>query len=134
MKKLLSRVLIAIYSTASFGMSVKEFYCCGKLSSISISFNAVAKESITKNSINRQAKDGSCCKTKLHLLKVKDNHLNVQAVVFPAKQFTHLNILPRVFNIVAYSNPQHNITSGINDPPLVYSSTSICIFTGNFRI
>jgi len=124
MKKLLSILLIAIYSTAALGMSVKELYCCGKLSSMSVSFN----------SDNKKSTDDGCCKTRSLLLKVKDNHLNTQTVAFTTRYSTHSDILLSEFNIVAYSNSQLDLTGGIHGPPLLRSSIPIYILTRNFRI
>jgi hypothetical protein len=50
-------------------VSFKEFYCCGKLKSVSVSFVKTGKSKCNKGGLE----DG-CCKLKLKTLKVKDNH------------------------------------------------------------
>jgi len=132
MKKLLSILLIAIYSTAALGMSVKEFYCCGKLTSVALSFTSDNKQSVCK----KLSKDCDCCKTKSHLLKVKDNHVaSSGAIVLTTKHFVHCDIINfTAFDVAASANPQLNATNGINDPPLLHSSTPTYIFIRVIRI
>ena len=126
MKKFLSILLITIYSTAIFGMSVKEFYCCGKLTSVSISFNNIGKE--------KQTKDDGCCKAKFHFSKVKDNHIGGDAAKFSAKQFVHPQINLFTSDIVAFTNSQLNAPNGIHDPPLFHGNTPIYIFILVLRV
>jgi len=132
MKKLLSILLIAIYSTASLGMSVKEFYCCGKLTSVALSFTSDSNQSTCK----KEVKDCDCCKTKSHLLKVKDNHVASSGVgTLTTKHFAHSDIINfTAFDIAAFANPQLNTSNGINDPPLLHSSTPTYIFIRVIRI
>jgi hypothetical protein len=127
MKKLLSILLIAIYSTATFGMTVKEFYCCGKLKSFSVSFSANSKE--------KQNKESGCCKTKYHISKVKDNHTTPDAVAFTAKHFVHSEIIFSALNIVPVNNIQLQESNAIHGPPpLLHGNTPIYIFIRVLRI
>jgi hypothetical protein len=85
MKKILSIWLLLLYTTTSFGFSVKQFYCCGKLSPVSLSL----KQNISEES----SKDG-CCKNQFNDLKViKDTHLLSVQSGSSAKYFTNLFLL-----------------------------------------
>ena len=66
MKKLGILLLIFIYSSTVFGYSVNKFYCCGKLSAISISTNFDFKCSCKSMP--------DCCKTVKTNFKIKDCH------------------------------------------------------------
>src|ERR1700759_5353274 len=101
MKKLLSILLIIVYSTASFGMSVQEYYCCGKLSSVSVSFATAGKIQ------GEQSKNGGCCKTKFHVSKVKENHIASDAVALSAKHFFHPDfIIPYTIAVYNFAGSQ----------------------------
>jgi hypothetical protein len=126
MKKILSILLITIYSAATFGMSVKEFYCCGKLTSVSISFNNIGKE--------KQTKDDGCCKTKFHFSKVKDSHVASHAVTFNAKHFAYSDIEFSALNSFTFTNAPLDASGGIHDPPILHGNTPIYIFISTFRI
>jgi hypothetical protein len=133
MKKLLSILLIFIYSTASFGMSVKEYYCCGKLTSGAVSLVSGNNEQTTCT-MQTKACSG-CCKTKSHLLKVKDNHIASGAVALTAKHFTHTgNINFTELNTVAIADTKLGTSIGINDPPLLHSSIPTYLFIRVIRI
>lgn len=129
MKKFLSILLILIYSTATFGMTVKEFYCCGKLASVSISFNADSKKTC-----GNKVKSGGCCKTKFHFSKIKDNHQAADALKLPVKHIAHLDIYLPVLNSDNTSIAQVNTASGVHDPPILHSSTPVYIFIRVLRI
>ena len=49
MKKLSLILLILIYTSSTFGMVVKEFYCCGKLASVSLLFSSESKQKAEKS-------------------------------------------------------------------------------------
>jgi hypothetical protein len=126
MKKILSILLIMIYGTATFGMSVKEFYCCGKLKSVSVSFNIFSK--------SKQTKDDGCCKTKYHSAKVKDNHIASDKVVFNAKKIV---VAPVNFNILVpfvFANQKIVLSNEINGPPILYERVPVYILNCNYRI
>ena len=127
MKKILSILLIIIYSSAVFGMSVKEYYCCGKLSSVSVSFNTAGKID--------EPKKGGCCKTKFHVSKVKENHIASDAVAFNTKHFSHTDfIIPYTIDICRFTGSLPVKANAIHGPPLVYDSTPIYIYNCVFRI
>src|ERR1035438_5210357 len=71
MKKITAILLLCIYSFAIMGFSLKELYCCGKLTSVS--FTLVAKE---KNRGVDSNTNNDCCKTKFRFFKVNDGHFS----------------------------------------------------------
>ena len=81
-------------------------------------------------------KDCGCCKTKSHLLKVKDNHVAGVNVALTQKHFTSTNHLTGFaeLNTVAIADSKLGTSVGINDPPLLHSSTPTYIFIRVIRI
>jgi hypothetical protein len=129
MKKFLSILLISIYSMATFGMSVKQMYCCGNLKSISIAINIADKE---KN--EKQTKNDGCCKTTCHSFKVKDKHIASGTITFNAKPFVPVFAFSPVFNFNIPSHPFVDTSNEIHGPPLLHGNTPMYIFNCVFRI
>ncbi|HMG83326.1 MAG TPA: hypothetical protein VK559_09860 [Ferruginibacter sp.] len=129
MKKISLILLILIYTSSTFGMVVKEFYCCGKLTSVSFSLE---NDSKVKN--GKQVNLPDCCKTKAFSSKVKDNHTPSFAVVSPVKYFTQIEPHFSALKVVPLANSEFDFTSGAHDPPLLHSSTPIYIFIRVIRI
>jgi hypothetical protein len=116
MKKAFAILLLIIYTTASSGISINQFYCCGKLKSVSLGFKQDTKEKCKK-----WAGKPGCCENKYSTLKVKDNHISADDVAHPVKLFTALHIFTSL-----YQNPdlivfqQINTANQGNAPPLSY--------------
>ncbi len=110
-------------------MVVKEFYCCGKLTSVSFSL-----ENESKVKSGKQVNMPDCCKTKIFSSKVKDNHTPSFAVPLPFKYFTQGEPSFSVFNAVSLVNSKFDFSSGAHDPPLLHNSTPIYIFIRVIRI
>ena len=70
MKKVSLLILLCIYTISTFGIGIREFYCCGKLASIHFSFIQEAKEKNAKGESDKN----NCCKTTHKFFKVKDTH------------------------------------------------------------
>lgn len=79
MKKTTVILLLLIYSLSSFGVALKEFYCCGHLKSITVTLADVEKN----NGEKKNKKDG-CCNTQFQSFKVKDNHVAAGHIIAPA--------------------------------------------------
>lgn len=69
MKKAAAILLLCIYSFATMGFSLKEFYCCGKLKSLSLSLGTNGH-----NYFDKSGNKNDCCKNKFQFHKVKDGH------------------------------------------------------------
>lgn len=116
MNKIAIILLLSIYALATMGFSVKEFYCCGKLKSVTIS--------ITEESNLKCAKDDmksmGCCSNQFHYFKVKDNHIVKAQVESPAPLIAELNFAVPSFQQIhsfvmeptpthkSFSSPPHN--------------------------
>jgi hypothetical protein len=126
MKKILLILLLFIYTSSTFGMVVKEFYCCGKLSSISVSFTYLNEKSEKQNK--------GCCKTQYHSSKANDNHIVPAAISFIAKHFENPAIAFPVFTTIAFNDSKIVIANGIHDPPLLHNSTPLYILIRDLRV
>ncbi|MGC4099939.1 HYC_CC_PP family protein [Ferruginibacter sp.] len=94
MKKIAAILFLSVYALSVLGIGVKQFYCCGKLKSTSLTLVQEAKEKCS----NSAAMKG-CCKTKFKTLKLKDSHVNTDAgsVAF-TKHFSELDIPVTAFS------------------------------------
>jgi len=116
MKKAFTILLLIIYTTASSGVSIKQFYCCGKLKSVSFAFKQDVKEKCHKGS-----EKSGCCENKYHTLKVKDNHIVADDFVGPARYFTDLHLFPSFYQSPVFTLFQQIDTANPgNAPPLHY--------------
>lgn len=75
MKKIAVILLICVYSLATMGFSLKQFYCCGSLKTVSLSLSGGAKSHSGKN---------GCCKTTYQFFKVNQNHIAADQINSPA--------------------------------------------------
>lgn len=89
MKRILLLLLICIYSLTTLGFSVKQFYCCNKLKSSSISFLHQSEQTckMGKKMVN-------CCKTTYRFFKVKDTHLGENIFSGLPKFFAETDFTP----------------------------------------
>src|SRR4051812_40922750 len=99
MKKDAVILLICVYSLATMGFTIKQFYCCGKLKSITFSFAQEIKDKCAKG--NDKA---GCCDKKFQFFKVKDNHISADLADFPAKHFVDLHLYTASFQDIFLSS------------------------------
>ena len=126
MKKVSIILLLCIYTISTFGISVREFYCCGKLQSVSLSLPG--KDVIKYVNEHDQS---DCCKTKVQYYKIKDNHYASTVLISQVNPITYLHIpssftqkFPSTFQQTVFANSTHA-------PPIhfgVPSYISNCIF------
>jgi len=128
MKKIALILLICIYALSSFGVGIKQFYCCGKLKSTSISFAEDSKIKCAKGD-----KKSECCKTKFNSLKVKDTHIAADDISNPVKHFTDVHLFTLSFEVVALANGPMGIANTSHAPPAHYG-IPVYILNCNFRI
>ena len=69
MKKAALILLICVYSLATMGFNLKEFYCCGKLKSVT-----VVVDNFPKSGCKSGNNDSGCCKNNFQYFKIKDNY------------------------------------------------------------
>ena len=128
MKKIALILLISIYALSSFGIGVKQFYCCGKLKSSSISVMQDAKEKCSMGS-----EMSGCCKTKFHSFKVKDTHIAADALANHVKYFSETIVFYSSFESIGLVLQQIVVNYPGHAPPLHYS-LPLYIFYCDYRI
>lgn len=127
MKKLALILLICIYSLATMGFSLKQFYCCGKLKSINISLALDTKQKCNKGN----SKD--CCDNKYQFFKVKDTHISAEKISQPINHFSDLHIYNPTFSITAFAVQRASIANNPHAPPLL-TGVPVYIYNCVFRI
>jgi len=113
MKRSALVLLTAIYLLSCVGIGVNRFYCCGKLTSVKLTY-AVAD----------YADKGNCCKHDVKSFKVKDTHVNatsfalseLSAAILPVDhQWTTTTIVAEQISQIGY---QANAPPGNPDIPI----------------
>lgn len=128
LKKIALILLICVYALSGFGVGIKQFYCCGKLKSTSISLIKDAKEKCAKGD-----KKSGCCKIEFKNLKVKDTHIAADDISYPVKHFTDLHLFMPSFEVMILANEPMDIANASHAPP-AYHSIPVYILNCNFRI
>lgn len=119
-KKALLILLICAYAISTFGVSIKEFHCCGQIKYVGISYIAAHFD-------NRK----DCCETTHHFYKITDSHLVAKHITKSVKPFTDqtppahplATILP-ISRLSGYANTT-------NAPPVAYKTpiyTLHCVY------
>ena len=126
MKNTALLLLICIYSLSTFGVSLKEFYCCGKLKSVTLTLQEYENQKCNKG----DDKSG-CCKTKFQFYKVNDKHFAADILSSPVKHFTDLGSFATYLQIIFPAVQQAEIANSNHAPPLyngVPAYISNCVF------
>lgn len=109
------------------GFSLKEFYCCGKLKTVSLAIETSATEKCSKS----DSTSDDCCQNKYQFFKVKDNHVSAAKTILQGSFVSILNTQFPALQDVSFSCIKENISYQSNAPPLhngvpVYLSN--CVF------
>ena len=128
MKKIALILLACVYALSSLGIGIKQFYCCGKLKSVTIKLTPDKKESCNKCN----GKKG-CCDSKYHFFKVRENHLSENAVDIPLISFIDLDLFTSKIQSISIASPQINLINGSHAPPL-YTGVALYIYNCVFII
>ncbi len=109
------------------GFSLKEFYCCGELKSISLTIADDGKAKCKNGDSNTEG----CCNNKFQYFKVKDNHVSAAQVILSPQFSADLDIYFPAVQGVASCTPIAKVTYQSHAPPLhngvpVYLSN--CVF------
>lgn len=128
MKKLIAILLFSIYSISILGLSLKSFYCCGNLESVTVSISQHEQKTCAND-------DGTsdCCKTKYQFFKVKDNHVAADVISTPVLHFINLHLFAPSFQVINYSSEEVFAAHISNTPPLLHTVPDY-IFNCVFRI
>jgi hypothetical protein len=111
------------------GFSMKEFYCCGKLKSISLTIVDEGKAKCKHGDSNT---DG-CCKNKFQYLKVKDNHVKAVKTILQSSFLSVLDTQFPALQSVPFSSIKENTSYQSNAPPL-YNGVPVYLSNCVFRI
>ena len=128
MKKIAVILLILNYSVSGFGFSLREFYCCGKLQSVSVSTADVDQDNSCRGD-----KKGDCCKTKYQYFKVKDNHLASAHVAPLLNSFSDIPTITSSSQSISFAIQGIEVINGSHAPPL-HKGIPIYISNCVFRI
>lgn len=127
-KKTALILLSALYMLSVAGIAVNKFYCCGKLKSISFSWNGTEK-SKRKNGLP----DDGCCKNTHQYLKIIDTHSPSHSTFFCEKFFSILHVEFPFLKLNPALVQQAIAANNINSPPLL-SGIPIYIFNCTYLI
>jgi hypothetical protein len=129
MKKLAIISLLCIYALATMGFSMKEFYCCGKLKSISLTIADDGKAKCKNGDSNTEG----CCKNNFQYFKVKDNHVSAAQVILPAQFPAVLDTYFPAFHVITSCTQEAKVTYQSHAPPL-YIGVPVYLSNCAFRI
>ncbi len=127
MKKVLLIFLTCIYTFATMGCSLKQFYCCGKLKSTSFTLGT---------NLNEKCKIGSekgCCENKYEFFKVKDNHISAEIVNVPFLYSTDIPEYTSIISNYSFFPQPVSINYRSHSPPLSIG-VAVYLFNCVFRI
>jgi hypothetical protein len=113
---------------STYGVSLKEFYCCGKLKSVSVSLVNTEKARCNKGGLE----DG-CCKLKFKTLKVKDNHFASVDFEVPLIHSVELFSYNLSYQPLLLPAQEVDVINGSHAPPL-HQAVPIYISNCVFRI
>ena len=129
MKKVSAILLLTVYALTTLGIGIRQFYCCGKLKSTSLTLVQEFKEKC-KNSDGMKG----CCKTQFKSLKVKDSHINADGITVLVKHFTELHLATPLFEVKAPANEPVVVANASNAPPPKLHGVPIYILNCTYRI
>jgi hypothetical protein len=113
---------------SSFGVSLKEFYCCGKLKSVSVSLVNTKKAKCNKGGV-----ENGCCKLKFKTLKVKDNHFASVHLEAPINNSVEFLSNSTTYEPLVFTSQKVDLINGRHAPPL-HKGIPIYISNCVFRI
>jgi hypothetical protein len=128
MKKVALILLICIYSLATIGFSINQFYCCGKLESVSVTI----AEKVQQKCVPGNEKQG-CCKNKYQFLKLNDKHFSANEISNPVKYIVDLHSYSASFPSISITDQKNIIAKRSNAPPQ-YPGVPVYIYNCAFRI
>ena len=127
MKRLTAIFILGFYSISVLGIGIKQFYCCGKLKDVTISFNQEANEKRSKGD-----KKGGCCKTEIQVLKVKDSHFASNDITTSPKFIADAIQANFSYQTIIFRTASKITSNSIHSPPLI--SEPIYILNCIYRI
>jgi hypothetical protein len=120
--------LLIIYAISTSGISIRQFYCCGILKSVSVVIDNFPKQGCDKG----DGKSG-CCKNNYQYFKLKDTHFASHELTAPVVFSSDLHIPTGNFLFEAIASQAEIIVHSSNSPPRT-STVPIYISNSVFRI
>lgn len=129
MKKAIVILLLFFYLIPAIGVSISVHYCCGKLASVSLTYDQVGNCACGKKALKRK-----CCKTKNTIVKLKDVQKNSSQIIL--KSFKELKGQPALCSkqLLAYQNPTLFLADNVYPPPLSQTGKPLYLRLRVFRI
>jgi hypothetical protein len=95
------------------GISISEFYCCGKLKTVHVN---IGNEGAVK--CNKDDSKTGCCQTNQEFFKVKDSHLTVSEIHAPARNFSEIDEVISFFELnTVFETSNGQVSDRIHAPP-----------------
>jgi hypothetical protein len=113
MKKFAAIILFCVYSLASLGIGVEQFYCCGKLKSTVATLLHTSAQSDNSCPPAMAASMKNCCKTNIITLQVKDSHIAAD-VKFSFAKLQFESVPLQFFSL--------------HEPQTIPSATALCFY------
>jgi hypothetical protein len=119
LKKVVLILMINIYAVSSFGIGIRQFFCCGRLKSTDITLIDHNKKKCDNGNGS-----GGCCKTTYKIFKVKDAHYASGEINCPDKFFLDIPQVAFVSEPARLPVSSKSIANSCHAPP----STEIPIY------
>ena len=129
MKKVALILLLCIYGLSSFGLGIKQFYCCGNLKSTNVTLLFGYPREKCSNGDDMT----DCCKTTIKALQVKDSHIPADAIDSPLKQLSDFHLYPEFIDAPTISKKPIWLDNPGHAPPL-FHGVSIFILHCVYRL
>ncbi len=109
------------------GFSFKQFYCCGELKSVTLSF------AVDGNYECKKGSGSGCCDNKYEFFKVKDKHISAKKISSPVNHFTDLHLYTPSFSITTFAVQNTTVANSTHAPPL-FTGVPVYIYNCVFRV
>lgn len=110
MKRLISFLILTIYSVTTFGVGLQFHYCGKKISSVQVVFTDEHNCKCGKGKM----KPG-CCKDEIKYFKVKSDHS--KSSITSSFKFQWSLFLPKIFGFKSYTSFTEYVLSSLDKPP-----------------
>ena len=109
------------------GFTLRHFYCCGKLKSITFSLAQNIEKKCSKG------EGPGCCDNRYQFFKVKDKHISTDNISFSFNSFTDLHLNDLSFAIPTFAVQEIVPSYSVHSPPL-HAEVPLYIYNCVFRI
>jgi hypothetical protein len=118
---------MAIYMLSCTGIAMNSFYCCGRLASLSFTFDS------SDHNSEKSGKKNNCCKHEKQSFKIKDSHSYSASQTIDHPHPVIVSAASNWTNEIAFILFQPKLASSGNDPP-DHPGVPIYTFNCTYRI